>query len=281
MGLGLNRSPNPPVDSALLQSVTRREPPLSRLALLGFVVPTAHEVAGSDLHRACLSRLCCVFGLPRPLDALFLPEPVRLSFAPIALLGFPLQRIPPPKHRSAFRHPRPSRRSPHLSVTRRMLSVVVPATCPGLLRVSCVCVQATDRSALRGVSASKVRSSGHRRLGRVAGADPLLGFHPSRVLSSPDVARPMPRLLSCTSVLGCHQPATCAPEFQRTGKLACLSRDCRPSWVFRPRPSGARRHHRVSDPEAACPLRAPPMPGQGLFGEVVSPEHAASCWSAQ
>jgi hypothetical protein len=109
-----------------------------------------------------------------------------------------------------------------------------------------VCVQATDRSALRGVSASEVRSSGHRRLGRVAGADPLLGFHPSRAVSSPVVTRPMSRLLSCTSVLGCHQPATCAPEFQRTGKLAGLSRDCRPSWVFRPRPSGARRHHRVS-----------------------------------
>jgi hypothetical protein len=25
----------------------------------------------------------------------------------------------------------------------------------------------------------------------------------------------------------------------------------------------------------------PALAGQGLFGEVVSPEHAASCWSAQ
>jgi hypothetical protein len=140
MGLGLHRSPNPPVDSALLQSVTRQEPPLARLALLGFVIPTAHEVTGSDLHRACLTRLCCVFGLLPPRDALFLPEPVRLCFAPITLLGFPLQRIPPPKHRSAFRPHCPSRRSPHLSVTRWMLSIVVPATCPRPLRVSwCLC----------------------------------------------------------------------------------------------------------------------------------------------
>jgi hypothetical protein len=135
-----------------------------------------------------------------------------------------------------------------------------------------VCVQATDRSALRGVSASEVRSSGHRRLGRVAGADPLLGFHPSRAVSSPVVTRPMSRLLSCTSVLGCHQPATCAPEFQRTGKLAGLSRDCRPSWVFRPRPSGARRHHRVSDLSSRCCT----VPGYGYSDRLFFPEFSFS-----
>jgi hypothetical protein len=134
MGLGFTRSPNPPLHSALLQSLTRWEPPLARLALLGFSIPTAYEVAGSDLHRACLTRLCCVFGLSQPLDALFLPEPFRLCFAPITLLGFPLQRIPPPKHRSAFRPCSPSRRSPQPSVAREMLPTVHPARCPKLFR---------------------------------------------------------------------------------------------------------------------------------------------------
>jgi hypothetical protein len=33
---------------------------------------------GSDQHRACLTRLCCVFRLSQPLDALFRPRPSGL-----------------------------------------------------------------------------------------------------------------------------------------------------------------------------------------------------------
>jgi hypothetical protein len=61
--------------------------------LLGFIAPTAHEVVGSDLHRACLARLCCVSRLPRPPDALFPPSPCRSCFVPAALVGFALQRV--------------------------------------------------------------------------------------------------------------------------------------------------------------------------------------------
>jgi hypothetical protein len=106
----LRRSPYPPVDLVLLQSMARTEPSLAGLALLGFVAPTAHEVAGSDPHRGCLPRLCCVSRLSRPPDALFLPRPFRLCFAPVTLVGFPLQRIPLPRRRFASRRPCPSRR---------------------------------------------------------------------------------------------------------------------------------------------------------------------------
>jgi len=45
--------PRPLMDLALLQSLTRTNPPRSQrwLTLLGFVAPLAHEVPGSDLHR--------------------------------------------------------------------------------------------------------------------------------------------------------------------------------------------------------------------------------------
>jgi hypothetical protein len=43
------------MEFALLQSLTRTEPPLSRLALLGFCAPTAFEAPGSDLHRVFLN----------------------------------------------------------------------------------------------------------------------------------------------------------------------------------------------------------------------------------
>jgi len=42
----------------------------------GVSSPTAFKVAGSDRRRACLTRLCCVFRLSRPPDALIPPETV-------------------------------------------------------------------------------------------------------------------------------------------------------------------------------------------------------------
>jgi hypothetical protein len=78
----------PLLDFALLQSMTRAEPPAStvhtrcadraRPPLLGFCAPTAYEVAGSDQHRGCLPRLRGAFRLSQPLDASFPPKPSGL-----------------------------------------------------------------------------------------------------------------------------------------------------------------------------------------------------------
>jgi hypothetical protein len=63
---------------------------------MGFLAPTAFEAAGSDQHRACLTRLCCAFGLSQTLDAFFLPEPSRLCFTPYTLMGFLSSEVFPP-----------------------------------------------------------------------------------------------------------------------------------------------------------------------------------------
>jgi hypothetical protein len=52
--------------------------------------------AGSDLHRACLTRLCCAFRFSQPLDALFRLQPLRPCFMPVTPLRFRLQRFPLP-----------------------------------------------------------------------------------------------------------------------------------------------------------------------------------------
>jgi hypothetical protein len=53
---------------------SRTERSLSRLPLLRFIAPSASSVAGSDLHRDCLPRLCYVFRLSQPLDVLLPPQ---------------------------------------------------------------------------------------------------------------------------------------------------------------------------------------------------------------
>jgi hypothetical protein len=63
---------------------------------MGFVGPSTLEAMGSDPHRVCLTRLCCVFRLSQPPDALFLPEPsgfVSRRWRPWASA---LQRFAPP-----------------------------------------------------------------------------------------------------------------------------------------------------------------------------------------
>jgi hypothetical protein len=54
------------------------------------------EATGSDLHRACLTRLCCASRLSQPLDASFLPRPFQPCFMLVAPMGFTLQRFGPP-----------------------------------------------------------------------------------------------------------------------------------------------------------------------------------------
>jgi hypothetical protein len=58
-----------------------------------FLAPSAYKAGGSDLHRACLTRLCCAFRFSQPHNALFLPMPFRLYFASVTLMGFTLQRF--------------------------------------------------------------------------------------------------------------------------------------------------------------------------------------------
>lgn len=97
--------PDPLVNFVRLQSLTRIGPPALRVALNnthfgehnspGVSSPTAFQESGSDRHRGCLSRLCCVFRLPRPLDALFRPKPRQSCFIPATLMGLALQRFVP------------------------------------------------------------------------------------------------------------------------------------------------------------------------------------------
>lgn len=63
---------------------------------MGFGIPSAYEATGSDLHRAYRARLCCVFRLSQPPDAFLLPEPSRLCFAPLTLMGFHPSEVFPP-----------------------------------------------------------------------------------------------------------------------------------------------------------------------------------------
>jgi hypothetical protein len=104
---------HPLVDLALLQSLTRAGPPLSprvalnntrceKLPLLGFPAPPADEVSGSDLRRACITRLRCASRLSRPRDALIPPETVPALFhadyahGVLPFRGFPSQALPAP-----------------------------------------------------------------------------------------------------------------------------------------------------------------------------------------
>jgi hypothetical protein len=64
--------------------------------LMRFGAPSALQATGSDLHRVCLTRLCCAYKLSQPLDALLLPRPFWPCFMPVAPLGFALQRFVPP-----------------------------------------------------------------------------------------------------------------------------------------------------------------------------------------
>jgi hypothetical protein len=58
--------------------------------------PLTLQATGSDQHRACLTRLCSAYRLSQPLDALLLPKPFRLCFAPVTPLGFfPSEVFPP------------------------------------------------------------------------------------------------------------------------------------------------------------------------------------------
>jgi hypothetical protein len=76
-------------------------------AFHGVCCPTTLAEAGSDPHRAFLTRLCCAFRFSQPLDALFRPQPLRPCFMPVAPLGFRFQRFSLPGSGSASRRSLP------------------------------------------------------------------------------------------------------------------------------------------------------------------------------
>lgn len=86
----------PPVDLGSAPECDPRGPLPKQLPLVRFGSPTTLEARGSDLHRACLTRLCDASRLLPPLGVLLLPRPSRLCFTPVTPLGFPLQRFSPP-----------------------------------------------------------------------------------------------------------------------------------------------------------------------------------------
>lgn len=69
--------------------------PKSKQSFHGVGGPTTYEEKGSDLYRAYLTRLCGVFRLSRPLDALFRLNPFPPCFMRVTSLGFRLQRVSP------------------------------------------------------------------------------------------------------------------------------------------------------------------------------------------
>jgi len=64
-----------------------------RTAFHGVPYPTTLEEMGSDLCRACLTRLCSASRLSQPLDALLHPKPSPPCFMRTTPLGFCFQRV--------------------------------------------------------------------------------------------------------------------------------------------------------------------------------------------
>jgi hypothetical protein len=170
--------------------LTRNGPPRSREAtLMGFPAPTTHQATGSDQHRDCRSRLCNALRLSQPLDALLHPLPLRPCFGPVAPMGFRPSEVSPPRLSGApLGDPAPPDVVVGASVTGR---------CPSPLRS----LQSLRHPvSFRGRSTA-VRSNTYRELAfrgsnltgsplflpvgvtPPAGADPLLGFQPSKVLA--------------------------------------------------------------------------------------------------
>lgn len=151
----------------------------------GVSSPSAFEVAGSDRRRVCLARLCCVFRLSQPLDALFRPKPCRSCFIPATLVGFALQRFVPSGRRSTSRRSLPLLTS--LSTGARGVRPSPVRAAPPrppvgsgepAWRVPRKCAVGIER-AFRGFSSTRKSVLRSTVVGRTNGADPLVGvFNP-------------------------------------------------------------------------------------------------------
>jgi len=73
-----------------------------RTAFHGVWYPSTLEESGSDSRRVYLARLCCVFRLSQPLDALFRLKPFSPCFMRVAPLGFLLSEAFPLRERGAL-----------------------------------------------------------------------------------------------------------------------------------------------------------------------------------
>jgi hypothetical protein len=241
------------VDFALLQSLTRartvrRHTPHEAAdrdghTLLGSFAPTAHQVTGSDRHRACLpgcaasSGFLSLLTLRSPRDPAGLVSYRRRSWGS-PFRGFPFRS---PGHLSAPLAPpgvlrrrspwRPPELDPFHAATWRPVPLRGARSAP---RARAWPVS----SAPSGVSA-RIGSpySGRRLLHRTMGADPLLGFHalqgfPPPRLDATVAASPLMRFVPACR----DKPDTDASGSRSAGRLAGLSRDCRPSWVSCPLP---------------------------------------------
>jgi len=171
---------------------------------LGFPSPSALEVTGSHLRRVCLARLRCASRLSQPPGAFFLPKPCRFFFTPAALLGFgPSEVSPPDSPGSPFGVPSPPGVFVDSLRFRGLSSVCLHFHLPRVTRTTRVPGLRFRRSAgqtrLQGFQRNRESVRPAAGVSRAAGADPLMGFQPSRVFPPPAMARPLPRLLPCTS----------------------------------------------------------------------------------
>jgi hypothetical protein len=148
----------------------------------GVLHPTTLAEAGSDLHRACLTRLCCAFRFSRPLDALFRLQPFQPCFMPVTPLGFRFQRFSLPGSGSASRRSLP----------------FVPLSSTGFGVGQDVSFPSPDFKGLR-IQGIRTRQAGVTRL---LLADPLVAFWwcPSGVYPT----RPWPRASTKPPLMGFH-----------------------------------------------------------------------------
>jgi hypothetical protein len=176
----------------------------------GVPCPSALAAMGSDLHRACLTRLCCAFRLSQPLDALIPPATWPALFHTgnalglLAFRGFP---------------------SPVADATSRSRLPLVPFA-----------IGSSPTRGSRGLRIRRVRSArpvlpGPRRP-ILSWRSPLRGVHLLGLGSSWGASS---RGLRHVASRRTARRRTCSAECQRTEELAGLFRGCRPPWGSRPR----------------------------------------------
>jgi hypothetical protein len=172
----------------------------------GVWCPTTLSEAGSDSHRAYLTRLCSAFRLSQPLDALLRLQPFRPCFMPVTPLGFDLQRFSLPGS------------GPHLSMKPALHAVFHDRNPrpPG-------CVSSAydfEDLRIRGVRSEQAGVT------RLPSADPLLALSLYEVFPLVAWVCVATDLLSWAWTqrwtIEIDHRCVCSSEFQRATRLACL-----------------------------------------------------------
>ena len=220
-----------PLQSLTRVSVRRRT---GDLAPSGFLPPTAQPSRPSHHPRASTPGSCCVPAVPACLDALLPKRPPRCVSTGRAHGVLPTE-LDLAEIVRVFRPDLPSCdwRTRCGAQGRQAASRTIRRPVP----------RGTARPRFRGLIPLPVGADAFR-ISPSRGALALLGFSLPGAFPSPDLG-PQAVLLPGTwgkaPVLGL---LPCTPECQRTGKLACLSRGCRPLQGFRPHPA---HEEQVSD----------------------------------